>query len=288
MRTSDMFSILDETLDRWIRDVAPAGDLTCLTLGLNHQPGRLTFRAREDIVVCGTEEVARICAKCGAVASLVKMSGQLARPGEVLISVEGPAAALHLAWKVSINILEYGSGIATRTFRMAALASAISPRVRIAATCKMFPGTKELSAKAVLAGGGMLHRLGLSDSILLFDHHSAFFPTFTDLVQRIPEWKNRASERKFIVEVASLADAELLVNAGVDGVQFDKLPAAELTRNIQCLRAMRSDLLIIAAGGITENNTAELAGTGVDVLATSAVYFGKPADIATSILPERT
>ncbi len=84
-------------------------------------------------------------------------------------------------------------------------------------------GTKELSAKAVLAGGGMLHRLGLSTRSSYSIIIRRFFPTFSDLVQRLPEWKNRASERKFIVEVASLADAELLVNAGVDGIQFDKL-----------------------------------------------------------------
>ncbi len=280
-----MFPILDETLDRWIRDISPAGDLTCLALGLDRQPGRLTFTAREDLLVCGTEEVARICTKCGAHASVLKPSGQMAGRGEPLISVDGPAAALHLAWKVSINVLEYGSGIASRTYRMASLASSVSPRVRIAATCKMFPGTKELSAKAVLAGGGMLHRLGLSDSILVFDHHAAFFPGFDEMTRWVPEWKRRVCERKFIVEAASLADAEALVHAGVDGIQFDKLPALELANNVQNLRSLRPDLLIIAAGGIAERNVAEFAGTGVDVLATSAVYFGAPASIGVSMVP---
>lgn len=280
-----MYPILDETLDRWIREVAPAGDLTCMTLGLSCQPGALTFTAREETVVCGSEEAARIFKKCGAQAEVLKSTGHLAQPGEILMTATGPVSALHLAWKVAINILEYGSGIATRTRRLIIKASSSSSRPRIAATCKMFPGTKELSAKAVLAGGGMLHRLGLSDSILIFDHHTVFFPSFEDLVRMVPEWKSRACERKIIAEVASLAHAEALAGAGVDGVQFDKVPAWELACNVQRLRTLHPHLLVIAAGGVTESNVAELAATGVDVLATSAVYFGKPADIATSIRP---
>ncbi len=280
-----MYPILDETLDRWIREVAPAGDLTCMTLGLNCQTGVLTFTAREETVVCGSEEVARIFQKCGAQAEISKNTGQLAQPGEILMTATGPVGALHLAWKIAINVLEYGSGIATRTRRLIVKASSGSTRPRIAATCKMFPGTKELSAKAVLAGGGMLHRLGLSDSILIFDHHTVFFPSFEDLVRMVPEWKSRACERKIIAEVTSLPHAEALAGAGVDGVQFDKVPARELACNVQRLRNLHPGLLIIAAGGVTESNVAELAETGVDVLATSAVYFGKPADIATSILP---
>ncbi len=179
-----MFSILDETLDRWIREVAPAGDLTCLTLGLDAQPGRLTFTAREDMVVCGTEEIVRICA---SVARLRRSGKRTANWRMPMKSSPWPKALS--APTTGLESLDQHPGvrfgIASRTHRLAALATAASPRVRIAATCKMFPGTKELSAKAVLAGGGMLHRLGLSDSILVFDHHAAFFPTFEDLVGNV-------------------------------------------------------------------------------------------------------
>lgn len=280
-----MHTILDDTLDRWIRETAPAGDLTCLTLGLTQQAGSATFTAREETVICGSEEVARVFEKCGARARIHKASGQKALPGDVLVTANGPVGALHIAWKVSINVLEYASGIASRTARLIAAASRGSDKVRIAATCKTFPGTRELSAKAVLAGGGMLHRLGLSETILVFDHHAAFFPSFDELVRAVPDWKFRACERKVIVEAATLAQAEALVDAGVDGIQFDKLSASELTNCVQRLRSLRPSLLIIAAGGVNENNAAELAATGVDVLATSAVYFGKPSDIAASILP---
>lgn len=282
-----MHVILDDTLDRWIRETAPGGDLTCLTLGLDQQPGVATFTAREETVLCGSEEVARVFEKCGAKARIHLTSGQLAQPGDILVTAEGPVGALHIAWKVSINILEYGSGIATRTRRLIVAAQGGSARVRIAATCKTVPGTRELSAKAVWSGGGMLHRLGLSETILVFDHHTAFFPSFDDLLLRVPDWKSRACERKFIVEAASLDQAEALAAAGVDGIQFDKLSADELARNVQRLRVLRPGILLIAAGGVTEHNAAELAATGVDVLATSAVYFGKPADISASIHPRQ-
>lgn len=283
-----MHVILDDTLDRWIRETAPGGDLTCWTLGLDLQPGTTTFTAREEMMVCGSEEVARVFEKCGAKARVHIPSGQMARTCDTLVTAEGPVGALHIAWKVSINILEYASGIASRTRRFVDAAQQGSAEVRIAATCKTFPGTRELSAKAVWAGGGMLHRLGLSETILVFDHHTAFFPSFADLIRLVPDWKSRACERKFIVEAASLDEAEALACAGVDGIQFDKLSPDQLSINVQRLHGLRPELLLIAAGGVTEHNAAELAATGVDVLATSAVYFGKPADISASIRPLRS
>lgn len=280
-----MPAIPDDTLDRWIRETAPCGDLTCSTLGLDRQPGRATFTAREPLVVCGSEEAARIFEKCGAGARILRASGEDAAPGDALLAAEGPAGALHTAWKVSINVLEYASGIATRTRRLVEIAREGAPGVQIAATCKTFPGTRELSAKSVLAGGGILHRLGLSETILVFDHHRAFFADLGTFLRQIPAGKRNACEKKFIVEAETAAQALALAEAGADGIQFDKMPAAELAENVRTLRALRPDILLIAAGGITGHNAAALAATGVDVLATSAVYFGKPADIAVEIRP---
>lgn len=280
-----MYCVSDDILDRWMRENAPYGDLTSWTLGLDRQPGRIAFTAREPMVICGTEEVVRLMEKHGAKAKEWRPSGESVEAGETLLEAEGSAGDLHRAWKVSINVLEHSSGIATRTRRFVDQIRGAGSRAELAATCKGYPGTRELTAKAIMAGGGSLHRLGLSETVLVFDHHRAFFASFEDFVRRIPEWKSRSREKKFVVEAESMEEAMTLAKAGVDGIQFDKTPSTDLAEHVKTLRSLRSELVLIAAGGINEQNAAEYAATGVDVLATSAVYFGKPADIGVRLLP---
>jgi len=270
----------DATLDRWIKEDVPYLDLTTHLLGIGAHPGRLTLRSRGALVVCGTEEARRVLIKLGASVEEAIPSGQRVAARELLLSATGPAAALHLGWKVVVNILEYASGIATRTRGLVEAARAVAPHVEIVSTRKGLPGTRELASKAVIAGGGSPHRLGLSETILVFSQHRVFLPSAEEFARRLPEWKARAPEKKFLVEATGLDEALAAVRAGADGVQFDKTPPAELTRYVTTLRAERAGLVLIAAGGIVPENIAAYATTGVDALATSTVYHGAPADIA--------
>ena len=101
------------------------------------------------------------------------MSDRIAA-GTVFLEGRGPAAGIHLAWKVSQTLVEYASGIATRTRRIVEAARAEAPDIAVACTRKNFPGTKEISVKAVLAGGAQMHRLGLSETLLVFPEHATF------------------------------------------------------------------------------------------------------------------
>lgn len=273
--------ISDQTLDRWIHEDVPYLDLTTHLLGIGARTGTLSFRTREETTVCGTEEVVRIFGKLGISPGSWVPSGSVLSPGQLLVEGRGPVDALHRAWKLSVNILEYASGIAGRTRAMCRAARAINPRVGIMSTRKGFPGTKELAIKAVLAGGGLPHRLGLSETILVFDHHRTFLST--PLAGMVGEIKARACEKKLIVESTSLQDAMEMAEAGVDGIQFDKIEPKVLAGYVAALRAAAPGLIILAAGGVNASNAADYAATGVDGLVTSAMYFGKPADIAASM-----
>ena len=277
----------DATLDRWIREDVPYLDLTTHVLGIGGQPGRLTLRNRGGIVVCGTEEVARVLAKLGATVEEFVPSGQRAEPRTLLLAATGSAGALHQGWKIVVNILEYASGIATRTAALVAAARAVAPHIEIVSTRKGFPGTRELATKAVLAGGGSPHRLGLSETILVFAQHRVFLEGGAEAFARqLPAWKAKSPEKTFLVEATGWDEALSAVRAGADGVQFDKVPPAELARHVAALRAERAGLVLIAAGGITPEDAAAYAATGVDALATSTVYHGAPADIAATMVPQ--
>jgi len=274
-----MIYLPDELIDRLIREDAPSLDLTTFSLGLRDEPGRIRFISREDIVVCGTEEVRRIFARLGVEEVVTVASGTQVKAGGLVIEGRGGAAALHLAWKVSMNLLENCSGIATRTQRLVKNAKAANPAVEVVATRKNFPGTKELAIKAIVAGGALPHRLGLSETILAFEQHRAFCGSFEGFVARIPEWRKRVCEKKIIVEVGTLAEAQAVARAGADGVQFDKVRPDDLHYWVQELKAEFPRLALLAAGGVNEANAAAYAATGVDALATSSIYFGKPADL---------
>ncbi|AFM42885.1 putative molybdenum utilization protein ModD [Desulfosporosinus acidiphilus SJ4] len=278
-----MLYISDETIDRWLKEDVPYLDLTTRTLGIGDSRGKITFKAREFTVLSGVEEVVRIFAKVGITPLRFLPSGSVVNKGDVFIEAEGIASNLHMAWKLSLNILEYSSGIATRTKRMVDKVKAANPKVAVLATRKSFPGTKELSIKAILAGGAFPHRLGLSETILVFKQHMVFLGDIKDLAQRVGDIKAHACEKKLIVEVESIDDARLLAEAGVDGLQFDKIPAPLLKNIVEQIREINPHITLLGAGGINEGNIEEYALTGIDGLVTTSVYFGKPSDIGVTM-----
>lgn len=269
----------DETIDRYIKEDVPYGDLTTWVLGIGGCEGRLQFFSREEAVLCGTEEVIRIFGKLNIKPVKHLPSGAAIAKNEVFIEAVGTADNLHKAWKISQNILEYCSGIATRTKKLVDKARNVNPKISVVTTRKVFPGTKELAVKAVLAGGGMPHRLGLSETVLIFKQHLNFIGGLEELSNRIDDIRSKACEKKVIVEVESLEDAIKVSKAGVDGIQFDKVSPEIIKNYVRLIKDIDSRIIVLAAGGINENNVEEYAGTGADAIVTTSVYFGKPVDL---------
>ncbi len=277
--------IPDSQLEAFLLEDAPYGDLTCQVLGLKQQPGNLKFHIRHAATVCGTEEAARLMQLAGAQVVSFIPSGKEVAAGACLLEATGSVSALHQSWRMGGNILEYLSGIATRTRRMCDAIHAVNPKATLAATRKIFPGTKRLVTKAVLSGGGQLHRLGLSETLLVFKNHINFLDEKEDLSRMLSTWREHAREKKITIEVENATQAIKLAHAGVDALQLDKMEVDELTRLVQAVRAIDAEIILIAAGGINPSNVETYAGTGVDILVLSSVYFGPPADIGASIEP---
>lgn len=278
-----MIYIPDAALDDFIKEDVPFIDLTTLILGIGDRMGEIQIVCRDNAVLAGTEEVTRIFEKLDIDVVNVLPSGTAVQAGDTFMEARGSAKNLHMAWKVSQNILEYCSGIATRTFNLVSRAKGVNPKIEIVATRKIFPGTKELSVKAVVAGGGLPHRLGLSETILIFTQHLNFMGGIDRFLELFDEIRSKACEKKIIVETTFLEDAVKLCQAGVDGIQFDKLPPDELKMAVVTIRNLNAKITLIAAGGINESNIEKYARTGVDAVATTSVYFGRPVDIGVKI-----
>ncbi len=271
-------------IDYFISEDVPYLDLTSEVLGVADQAGEMEYYTREECVLAGTDVVRRIARNLGCEVVAVRFDGDRIAAGESFMTLRGPASALHQVWKVGLNTFDHLSAVATKTRQMVDAAHEANPRCEILTTRKSMPGAKDLLTAAVRAGGAWPHRLGLSETVLVFDHHIAFLGGFDAFVERLPELKRRCVEKKLFVE-AGEEQARILARAGVDGIQFDKVPVERLASLVEELRAIDPHLTLIAAGGINPGNAAAYAATGVDGLATTAPFSAKPLDMSVRMRP---
>ena len=274
-----MLRISDARIDGFIAEDVPYVDLTCAVLGIGDEPGEMDYFTREDCVLAGTEVVRRIMGKLGCEVVAAEPSGTRVAAGGTFVTVRGASADLHAAWKVCLNVFDHCSAVATKTRAMVDAAHGANPHCEVLTTRKSQPGAKDLLTSAVMAGGAFPHRLGLSETVLVFDHHLTFFGGFDAFVEQLPAIKARCIEKKLFVE-ADAARARVLAAAGVDGIQFDKVPVDELGPLVAELRAIDPHVTLVAAGGINPGNAAAYAATGVDGLATTAPFAAKPLDMS--------
>lgn len=279
-----MIALDDARLQALLAEDAPYGDLSTQALGLGGERGIAEFRARAAMVAAGTEEAARLFELCGCHVRDVLASGMPAQAGTLLLAADGPADALLLAWKVAQNLVEFAAGIASATAAIVGALRAAGCMQPVAVTRKNVPGTRALSAKAVRAGGGTMHRLGLSDSLLVFPEHRGFIAP-SDLPQRLAAVRRQQPEKKLVAEAADLEQALQLARLGVEVLQLERF----LPQAVAELRARLSQqglaALLAPAGGITLANAVDYARAGADVIVTSAPYMAPPRDVRVSINP---
>jgi molybdenum transport protein len=270
----------DGALQALLDEDTPHGDLTTHSLGIDGRPGVMTFAARGPMVVAAVEDAARLCELAGCVAERLVTSGDRVEADALLLRAEGPAGALHRAWKVAQNLLEYCSGIATTARALVDAARAENPNVQVVTTRKPFPGTRALAVRAVKAGGASVHRLGLSETLLVFAEHRCFLDP-EELRTHLGRLRLLCPEKKVVAEVTNREEAEAAVLGGVDVLQLERFTPdaiADLSRWLVG-KGLVDRVSLASAGGVTPANAADHARAGARVLVTSAPYFAKPADV---------
>lgn len=267
-----MRALSDPELARLLADDVPSGDLTTDALGIGGRTGRVDFLARQGMTVCGTEEAARMFELAGAQAEVLCVSGTSVQAGTPMLRASGSAACLHHAWKAAQILVEWASGIASSAAAIVAAAG----EVPVACTRKNAPGTKALSAKAVRTGGATMHRLGLSETLLVFAEHRLFLAeTPAETISRL---RRRLPEKKIVVEVCNADDALIWAQAGADVLQLEKFTPEQVAQ-WRTTMADFPNLLLAAAGGINAGNAAASVAAGADLLVTSAPYAAPPRDV---------
>lgn len=280
-----MIYFTDAEIDQLINEDLPYLDISTLSVKLGSRISRVSFSTKQTTVICGTEEVLKIFEKFKISPTLISMSGEQIEAGYKFLEGEGLANDIHAIWRTAANLLEFSSGIATRTRQLVEAVNEVAPGLPIVTTRRSIPFTKKLAVKAIRAGGGHIHRLGLSDTILILDHHIKFLGGVDNLAIRLPEIKKRAPGKSITVEVKTSENAIFIAQSDIDSIQIDKIPPKELKKLVKELKEINPKLIIKAGGNIDEENIIEYAETGVDMLVTSCPYYGKPAEILVSIEP---
>lgn len=248
-----------------------------------------TIVAKADGVIAGTALAAAVFLRLepSSEIDVLAADGEHVRPGEPVMHVRGPARAILTGERVALNFLQRLSGVATLTRRF--VDAVDGSGARILDTRKTTPGWRALEKAAVCAGGGVNHRAGLWDMVLIKDNHKAIAGGLTEAVARVREQNSRGLP--VTVEVHSLEELDAALAAGVDRLLLDNFSTADLERMVTRARQAQTPPEIEASGNMTLERVREVAATGVDFISVGALTHSAPSvDISLSVrvpMPER-
>jgi len=248
-----------------------AGDRTSEALVPAFARARGRLRAKQGLVVCGLPLLERVFRRLGDVhVSVEAAEGTEAAPGQVLATLEGHARTLLAGERVALNLLQHLCGIATLTRAYVKRAQGTSLVVRD--TRKTLPGMRALAKYGVRTGGGMNHRLGLDDAILIKDNHLAL--AGADLAAAVRQARAAAPALPVEIECRTLDEVERAVAAGPDLILLDNVRVETIA---SAVRLVAGRVPLEVSGGVTREHLPALAALGVQLVAVGALTHSAPA-----------
>jgi nicotinate-nucleotide pyrophosphorylase (carboxylating) len=266
MENKSLSFFIDNALQEDIGD----GDHTsaaCIPAGAH---GKARLLVKEEGVLAGAGIAPLVFHKLDPEASfaLYLKDGTWIRPGDVAFIVEGRIMALLQAERTVLNIMQRMSGIATATRRYAEKLKGL--KTKILDTRKTTPGMRMLEKEAVRIGGGVNHRMGLYDMILIKDNHIDFAGGIREAIERSHRYlKDTGRHLKIEVEARSLQDVRtILATGGVDRIMLDNFSPAD-TRT--AVGMIANTLETESSGGITLETIRDYAECGVDYISVGSL-----------------
>jgi molybdenum transport protein len=276
-----MFDLDDNELLEYIKEDVPYFDLTTYIQEAGEKRAKLEVYTREEVVVSCLHEASRIAELLGCEVLTCIPERQIVKEGEVLLSFFGNYEKVHQAWKLTQVLLEYSCKMATYTAAMIKAIKEVNSTCELLSTRKSFPFAKRLCIKAIMDGGALPHRLGLSESVLFFAQHRSIYENDAVFYKEISKLKLKIPEKKLIVESDNLQDSIALMHHGVDVLQLDKVDLETLKNVIDYKDKHFLHVKILMAGGVNLKNAKEYANCGIDGIVTSALYGQGMANIGT-------
>lgn len=258
-----------------LEDWGRAGDITSqATIGAG-VTARAVIAARKPGALAGIRlaETAFRLTSPDLKVKVLKTDGARLSPKDIVARIEGPARALLSAERVALNYLGHLSGIASATARFA---EAIAhTKARIVCTRKTTPGLRAFEKYAVRCGGGMNHRFGLDDAILIKDNHIAVAGGVTAAITAAKAFAGHLV--KIEVEVDTLDQLREAIPAAPDVIMLDNMSPDRLAEAVAIVRAAAGDQIKLeASGGIELDTVRAVAETGVDLISSGWITHSAP------------
>lgn len=261
----DLAALAQADVARALAEDVGTGDLTAALVDGSRR-ARARILAREAAVICGAPWVNAAVAACDPQARLTwhVAEGQRCTADQVVLEIEGNAQALLTAERTALNFLQLLSAVATKT---GIFVDAVrGTRAAIVDTRKTIPGLRLAQKYAVKTGGGVNHRIGLYDAVLIKENHIAAAGGVAAVLQQV---KDTAPQARFVeIEVETLDQLDEALACGAEMVLLDNMDIPTLN---EAVRRNAGRAILEISGGVNLQTVRALAETGVDRISIGAL-----------------
>ncbi len=267
METRDQ--LIDDLLTLAFAEDVGDGDHTTLSTIPADAMGKQQLIVKEEGILAGVDVARMVFDKFDPSLKMTVFinDGAHVKPGDVAFVVEGPVRSLLQTERTMLNIMQRMSGIATMTAKYQEKLSGL--KTKVLDTRKTTPGMRMLEKEAVKIGGGMNHRIGLFDMILIKDNHVDFAGSITNAVNRARAYlKEKGKDLKIEVEVRNTPEIEEALSLDVDRIMLDNF-TPERTR--EAVKLINGRCEVESSGGITLDTLREYGECGVDYISVGAL-----------------
>ncbi len=267
---------LDRILEAALAEDIHTGDITTLAVVPGKRDAGAILKAKESMVLAGIDVAARVFRLLDpAIRFTPRFSdGARLQSGDILAELQGDAAFLLQGERVSLNLLQRMCGVATLTSLY--VEAVAGTRARIVDTRKTTPGLRVLEKYAVRVGGGINHRTGLYDGVLIKENHIAAAGGIAEAVRRARAYIPHTM--KIEVETETLGEVGEALAAGADIIMLDNMDLAAMR---QAVATIGGRALVEASGGVSLDTVRAIAETGVDIISVGALtHSARAMDIS--------
>ena len=279
-------NLIDKLIDLALEEDINTGDITTESIIPESMNAVATMTAKQEGVVSGLEIVKRVFDRFqkDVVFTPYFNDGDFVKKGDVILKVEASYPTLLRGERLSLNIFQRMSGIATETSKY--VKELVGTETQLLDTRKTAPGLRVLDKLAVKHGGGTNHRMGLYDMAMIKDNHIKMAGGITKAVEQV---RSRIPETiKVEVETTNLAEVDEAIAAGADIIMLDNMDNATMTKAVEVIKASGKGIKTEASGNMSIPRLKEVAATGVDFISVGALtHTVKAMDISMNIQVEK-
>jgi len=261
---------IDEFIKKALVEDLGDGDHTSLSTIPVDREGAAALLVKQQGILAGTEVACKVFTPVDpkTTVEVLIRDGEAINPGDIAFRVKGKAISLLSAERLALNFMQRMSGIATYTHYLTGLLDGL--HTKLLDTRKTTPNFRYFEKEAVRIGGGVNHRMGLYDMVMIKDNHVDFAGGISNAIVACRKYlSDKSKELKIEIEVRNLAEVKQVMDTGgVDRIMLDNFSIPDMK---EAVIRIAGKYETEASGGITEESLRAVAETGVDYISVGAL-----------------